>query len=269
MDAKSIEGAQSLAESAREYMPALIEKIRYRIKPIDLGRCYSLLSGYHRRLGMYDYLVEGKIRSLKQHFYVASKLCLASIREDEYQQFETGGDIFDALLSDSPEVINAMAHLETPTLIRERDNPLWSRFHVHMLQLAIRGEDAALREKIEKIAKHGKKPERQASASGQDFYSLLLQRDQAGLENLIQNKSARIKSADPLIEDWMSYLGTLQTKLCWLKGIPVQIDSPLIPMELMPIQPLAHYDGVYDFLQPGWVPPSQGIVGRVSRWLKR
>ena len=257
------------AEIAHNEMPGLVEKIRYRIKPIDLRACYMSLASNHRIFGMYDYLVEGKIRSLKQHFYVASKLCLASIREDEYQQFETGGDIFDALLSDCSEVINAMAHLETPTLIRERDNPLWSRFHVHMLQLAIRGEDAALREKIEKIAKHGKKPERQASTSGQDFYSLLLQRDQAGLESLIQNKSARIKSADPLIEDWMSYLGTLQTKLCWLKGIPVQIDSPLVPMELMPIQPLAHYDDVYDFLQPGWVPPSQGIVGRVSRWLKR
>ena len=269
MDAKMIEGAQSLAESARERMPALIEKIRYRIKPIDLGGCYSVLSGYHQRLGVYDYFVEGNLHSLKQHFHVASKLDLASIALDKSQRLEVGSEIFYTLLSDSSEVINAVVNLETPELVRERDNPLWSRFHVHMLQLAIRGEDAALREKIEKIAKHGKKPERQASASGQDFYSLLLQRDQAGLESLIQNKSARIKSADPLIEDWMSYLGTLQTKLCWLKGIPVQIDSPLIPMELMPIQPLAHYDDVYDFLQPGWVPPSQGIVGRVSRWLKR
>jgi hypothetical protein len=40
-------------------------------------------------------------------------------------------------------------------------------------------------------------------------------------------------------------------------------------MDLMPVKPLAHYDDVYDFVKPGWVPPSAGLLARVSRWLKR
>ncbi|MCR8961060.1 immunity 49 family protein [Variovorax sp. S2] len=207
-------------------------------------------------------------RALKQHFYVASKLTLASVGQDGGAEFHLAGNFLYGLLSDNIEVINALANVETPDFIRERDNPLWARFHVHMLQLAIRDEHEALQAKIEKLAKNGKKPEREECAKGQDFYSLLLKRDKAGLERLIQDRHAPIKSVNAHIKDFMSYLGTLETKLCWLKGIPVQIENPLVPMELMPIEPLAHYDDEYEFLKPGWVPPAQGLLGKVSRWLK-
>ncbi len=136
-----------------------------------------------------------------------------------------------------------------------------------MLQLAIRGEDEALRTMVEKIAKHGRKPLREECAEEKDFYSLLLKRDKVALEKLIQEKHAPIKSHDPIDEDFMSYFGTLEAKLCWYRGIPVEIDHPLVPMELMPIRPLAAYDDVYDFLKPGWVPPPQGLMGKLSRWI--
>lgn len=55
---------------------------------------------------------------------------------------------------------------------------------------------------------------------------LLLKRDNDGLEDLIKNKDARIKSADPVKEHFMSFLGALEARLCWFKGIPVKIDSP-------------------------------------------
>jgi hypothetical protein len=61
---------------------------------------------------------------------------------------------------------------------------------------------------------------------------------------------------------------TVRAKLCWIKGIPLQIEGPWVPMELMPIQPLAHYDDEYEFLKPGWVPPPQGLAGKISRWFK-
>ncbi|WP_133649781.1 hypothetical protein [Paraburkholderia flava] len=77
-----------------------------------------------------------------------------------------------------------------------------------------------------------------------------------------------MKSQDSIDDEFMSYTGTLEAKLSWYRGIQVEIDHPLVPMELMPVQFLDHYDDVYDFLKPGWVPPPQGLVGRVSRWFK-
>ena len=269
MDAKAIEGAQSLAESARERMPALIEKIRYRIKPIDLGGCYSLLSGYHQRLGVYDYFVEGHIYDLKQHFYTANQLEQACVGlESHSPTLATHHTFLYGLLSDSPAVINWLKTADSDQMRQERDNPRLPWFYNHMTQLVLLDKWDALPAKIEKAAQKAGKGLREKFASGQDFHSLLLKRDKTGLEQLLTNE-ARKRQGDPLLEDWIAEASTWRAKLCWLKGIPVQIDSPLVPMELMPIQPLAHYDDVYDFLQPGWVPPSQGIVGRVSRWLKR
>ncbi|WP_431112268.1 Imm49 family immunity protein [Variovorax paradoxus] len=262
------ERLENALECEERNLQVHLHDIFYRRNKVRLGSVLVSLEGLSKTRGVHAYFIEGNVQAMKQHFYVASKLKLASLGQDGGGDFSLPGDCFYALLSDNIEIINAMADVETPQLIRERGNPLTGRFELHMLQLAIRDEHEALQAKIEKMAKNGRKPWREECAKGEDFYSLLLKRDKAGLERLIQDKHARIRSVDVRIEDFMSYLGTAEAKLCWLKGIPVQIESPLVPMELMPIAPLAHYDDEYEFLKPGWVPPAQGLLGKVSRWLK-
>ncbi|MCR8961059.1 immunity 49 family protein [Variovorax sp. S2] len=268
------QGLQNVLNAEEASLPRQMDWFLHRRKSVRLGSILCGLAGLSETRGVHAYFIEGNAQAMKQHFYVASKLKLASLGQDGGADFSLPGDCFYALLSDNIEIINAMANVENPQLIRERGNPLTGRFELHMLQLAIRDEHEALQTKIEKMAKNGRKPWREECAKGEDFYSLLLKRDKAGLERLIQDKHARIKSVDVRIEDFMSYLGTLEAKLCWLKGIPVQIESPLVPMELMPIEPLAHYDDEYEFLKPGWVPLHKGcsersVVGssRANDWI--
>ncbi len=45
-----------------------------------------------------------------------------------------------------------------------------------------------------------------------------------------------------------SEYGTYLLKLAWLMGMEIEIDSPYIPMDLMPIEPLDHYEVPYFFL---------------------
>ncbi len=254
------------AEEASE--PREIDWFLHRRNSVRLGTILCSLSGNARTRAVHAYFIENDVDKCKQNFYLASKLKLASVGQDGGSDFGVGTDILVALLSDSAEIIDAIARVETTALVKERNNPLYNWFHVYLLQLVIRGEDEAVEAMIDKIAKHGRKPLRAESAMKRDFFSLLLKRDKAALENLIQNKHAPLKSDDPIDEDFMSYFGTLETKLCWYRGIPVEIDHPLVPMELMPIRPLEHYDDVYDFLKPGWVPPPQGLVGKLSRWFR-
>lgn len=221
----------------------------------------------HKKIGVYDYFVDGKLEGFKQHLHVSGKLELASIALKSYQRFETPRDICYALLSDSHEIIQAMAELETLELKSARNNPLYGYFHTHMWQLAILRDDFVLQEKINQLAKNGRKVHRILAAEGKDFFSLLIRGDKAALEDSIL-RGAHKQMGDPLMEDFIAEMSTYQSKLCWLRGIPVQIDSPLVPMELMPIAPLEHYDDVYDFLQPGWVPPPQGMIGKISRWIR-
>ncbi|WP_233177078.1 contact-dependent inhibition immunity protein BcpI [Ralstonia sp. ASV6] len=256
----------NLLRAAEASEPREIDWLLHRRNSVRLGVILCSLSGNARTRAVYANSIEKNIEKCKQNFYLASKLRLASVGQDGGADFGVGTDILVALLSDSAEVIDAIARVETPALVKERGNPLHNWFHVYMLQLLIRGEDEAIEAMVDKIAKHGRKPLRAECAERRDFFSLLLKRDKAALEELIQNKHAPLKSDDPIDENFMSYFGTLETKLCWYRGIPVEIDHPLVPMELMPIQPLSHYDDVYDFLKPGWVPPPQGLKGKLLRW---
>lgn len=253
------------SEEAREARQ--LEWFLYRRDHVKLGAILRSLAGLAQTRGLHAYFMGKSIVGLKQNFYVASKLTQESIGRAGGADFEIAVDLLFALLSDHAELINEFACLETPELLKERDNPLNSRFHVHMWQLAIRGDYDALHSKIEKVAKHGRKPERAESAAGRDFFSLLIKEDQPALEHLIQNRLARIQGRGAFFEDFMAYPAMIETKLCWVKGICVQIDNPRVPMELMPVKPLDGYDDVYEFLKPGWVPPRQGVIGKVSRWL--
>lgn len=246
-----------------------VDSYMYRRKQMQLGAVLTSLAAHARVCAIYGFFIDGNLDSFKQNCYLASRLALTSIGQGGGASFCVGGELLYGMLSDNEKVIAAIAVAETEELIRQRNGPTLTAFHVHMIQLALRGDDVALLSKIEKVAKNGRKPDRADSAAGQDFFSLLLKREQAGLENFIQTRSARIKSSDVAEEDFFSYLGVLQTKLCWIRGIPVQIESPLVPMALMPVRPLAHYDDVYEFLAPGWVPPPQGVVADILRWLKR
>ncbi|MCS6477391.1 contact-dependent inhibition immunity protein BcpI [Burkholderia thailandensis] len=258
----------NLVEANKSLLPELLHDIQFRRNKVRIG---SVLIGLSRRAhaqAIYEYFVENDIALLKQNMYLAARLNLASIGESGGASFDTGEPILVALLSDNEEVIQKVARAETADLVKYRNDPLSNFSHVYMLQLAIRGDDDQISRMIEKIARNGKKPLRTECAEGRDFYSLLLKSDKTGLESLIQLKHAPLNSTDPIDEDFFSYLGVLEAKLCWRRGIPVEIDHPLIPMELMPVKPLDHYDDVYDFLKPGWVPPPQGLIGRVSRWFK-
>ncbi|AJC23274.1 hypothetical protein RO07_11770 [Pandoraea pulmonicola] len=266
MDSDFIEKKRRGLQFSLDHMPQVIEKIRYRVKPISLENCYSSLANDHLVIGLFEYFINQNSERLKQNLHTACQLKLADIAIDSYQKFEVGSEILYALLSDSPGMVEEMANLKPSHFLSARDNPLHSQFQVHMWQLAIQGDYTALEAKAGHLAKNGRKADHMLAAQGKDFFSLLMRADKSGLESLIR-QHADVCSRDALTEDYLSYLATIEAKLCWYRGIPAEIDHPLVPMDLMPIRPLAHYDDVYDFLYPDWVPPTQGLMWKLSRLL--
>ena len=241
-----------------------LERIYFRRNSGSLWFAMSDVERHALAKGLYGFYVNGDAAELKQWFHVATKVRLANKRDD----LISGVFLMQALLSDNEGVIQAAAMATTQELHKANVNPLYPGFHVRMIQQAILGEDDLLRVNIAKLAKNGEKRYRKAAATGTDFYSLLLARDKEHLQSLVQ-ENARVKSDDTLFEESISYLGTLQTKLCWRRGIELEIDSPLVPMELMPVRPLDSYKDVYEFVNPDWVPPRQGIFGRLERLFRK
>lgn len=264
----ALEKLANFVQIEKNGIPELISDVIYRRNKVRLGIVYKGLASRARAQAVFDYFVGNNIAVSKQNFYLSSRLSIESRSLDGGADFTTGLEMLCAILSDNESVIEKVAEIETTALLNGRSDPKSAAAFQHRFQLAILGKDQELEALIEEVRKKGTKADRQAISNGEYFFSLLLSRDAVGLKNLIENRHANIKCAWPDLEDFISYLGTLETKLCWRRGIPIEIDHPLVPMELMPVKPLDHYDDVYDFLKPGWVPPPQGLIDRVSRWFK-
>lgn len=268
MKSELLESKRRRLQSAMEHMRDVIDKIRNRRRPISLKGCYSTLAGDHLVIGLFKYFVDADENNFKQHLYTACQLRLAEIEIDSYQRFDIGYELLFALLSDSSEMVKIMSSLAPDDFCSARENPLNPQFRVHMWQLALQGDYAALEGKINRLAKNGRKADRVLASEGRDFFSLLIKESKGELRDLIC-RDANLQSQDAITEDYLSFLATLEAKICWYRGVPVEIDHPLVPMKLMPIRPLEHYDDVYDFLKPGWQPPPQGFFGKLSRFFGR
>jgi hypothetical protein len=84
----------------------------------------------------------------------------------------------------------------------------------------------------------------------------------------VKSKQASWRSGEPIMEEFMGFVAPLELKLCWHRGIPAKVEHELIPMELMPVEPLPKYDDYYEFLKPGWVPKRQTMTEKILGRLK-
>lgn len=217
--------------------------------------------------GLKCFFIDNDLHGLKQKFYVYCKLLMASEKEAE-----PGGDAFATyapflygLLSDSPEIYDWLAHAE----LKDEDYIKGPQFLFKQFQLVLRRDDDALRETIALVAKKGGNRNKALAQAGEDFFSLLLKQDKEGLQALIEDQ-AKIKSVNELEGQFLAGFAVVHAKLCWYRGIEVQIQNPLVPMALMPIEPLDAYDVEYDFLRPGWQPPPPpGLLSKVKQLFSR
>lgn len=206
-----------------------------------------------RYRGLKYFFVDNDLQGLKQNFYVACELLIASQKEAEpgVDVFATYAPFLYGLLSDSPEIYDWLAHAE----LKDRDYVKGPHFLFHQYQLVLRRDDDGLRRTIATGAIKGGNRNKALAQAGQDFFSLLLKQDKEGLQGLIEDQ-AKIKPVNELEGQFLAGFAVIHAKLCWYRGIEVQIKNPLVPMALMPIQPLDAYDVEYDFLRPGWTPPA-------------
>lgn len=261
-------------DSAIAEIPRLAYEFRYMRRKRSLAGLLSHIASDHEWIGTYDGFVNNDIAGMKQNYYVSSRL--ASLEIEYLSEYETrffSPRFLYAMLSDNQNVINAYAYFEPGEYVLHRNKPNSPQFQAHMYQLALRDEHEALRRKIEIAAQKGGKKIREDFSEESDFYSLFLNRDKIALESLILKKAKlwerSLKKGSemgtPVTSNLLAAGAMEHAKLCWLKGIEVEIDHPLIPMELLPVRPLEHYDDVYDFLNPNWQPPPQGFLDKFAK----
>lgn len=211
---------------------------------------------------LYHLSVENDYAAARQRFYVAGRM--GEYLNNVYQNPWMAHGMFYmyyALLSDHQALIQRYAHLTHPlknemnqnagvftTVVQNIIVDDWEQIdqHVH----AIENFKGAKLKSIKSI--------RDRFLA---YIEALRNRDITMLEKALKSFEepsfkASMRRGEILYEYLISHHTLGLAKLAWYKGLPVEIDSPYVPHEMLPISPLPSYLDPYHFLEGG-----QGIAG--------
>lgn len=155
-----------------------------------------------------------------------------------------------ALLSDNETLISNIANAG-----KDIDIPRKNKGSLNlMLQCAMRDDIEGLKEAMDVYEKYAIKKEWDELQVA--FYKAYIDQDESRIKEVLTKlETPNLKRQSifykEFIDDYLSVLTTAYLKLCWRKGMEIHIDSPTVPMEMMPIAPLDHYEVEYPYLK-GW-----------------
>lgn len=224
------------------------------------GFCYKRLAQELANKAFYSWYVNNDLKAAKQWFYVAGKCVAKGAKQAKrFVTLWTCHDFMFPLLSDSTELIQEFSTLSPLEFNTKKLDPLQGEFQSYLVQTAISKNDELLRELIQLYDKKADRSQNKIANQYVQFYRGLLNADIAEMEKALQILG-QFKSQDSITEDFLAFHAVVMCKLAWLRSYEVKVNSPLVPMEFMPMQPLAHYDEIYAFLKPDWIVPLPAVT---------
>ena len=160
------------------------------------------------------------------------------------------------LLSNNAELIDWFAHHDAVYDPQRIDNPKLHDFWAYQVVLALRGDWSRLEARCRIIADNPPKAkEEQKYLVDYQFYAALAHGDvenmQRALKELVSPRMLHRRSNDEsgYTDDLISTPAVIYAKIAWWHGFRIVVDTPYLPAEWLPMDPLAHYDAHYEFLR--------------------
>ena len=213
-----------------------------------------------------DYAIKAikdhKFLRAKQHFFNASLLDEIAVSKFNNNQFSYGLALTAyPLLSDNNELIKRYAKLRYQPWgkmkgmeenIKLGKSDIWC----NTVQLFMDNDFSGVKENLDIIEALTipKLPKNQQELKiDYEFYKALLTKNKTKceevLEKLVSPKIHKKRNINEIHAQYISLPALGYAKLAWRKGIEVDVNSPLVPKDLLPIQPLDYYEIPYDFLK--------------------
>jgi len=164
--------------------------------------------------------------------------------------FATISSLIFPLLSDSQKAIER--YLNYPYLGMEPKKVYaensFNTYFAQAIQSVLRDNDEGLQKQIEGLQKRIKRGEPRLYAGVVPAFEGLLLKNKEQIEYGIYEllKTHKRQSPNKIDSKYINYPATAIAKLAYHKGIEVQIDNPLVSLELLPIKELDKYER-YDF----------------------
>jgi hypothetical protein len=164
-----------------------------------------------------------------------------------YNHEKFGGEVFEALktftypvLSDSTSLIHRFTHYE-----KTQYSDAFSAHYARGIQAVLKNDNKFLQEAINGLTKQSKSGWPKEYAGVVTAFEGFLKSDEVMIKRGIEQIVARHgKQNQPLVvKEFINFEATALAKLAWRRGIQVEVESPLVPKELLPVNELSQYEG--------------------------
>jgi len=230
----------------KEIFPIILQKY---IKTKNLSFLSSLYSIEEYR-ALKSIYIDQNILQAKQHFYICGRLDLYLI--NNHHAAIRPARLVNALLSDNSTVINDYTRLKRKKT--ELDSLSFNAMH----SILNNNMNALARdiEITEKAIKRSRNFWVRFYELCKEYYKGVLENDKTKVEEaiiqLVEPKFQK-KRARKDIVNVLDFHGVGFAKLAWLRGLKIEINSPLVPQELLPFKPNKEYTMPYDFLEDNFI----------------
>lgn len=243
--------------------PMAVASIDVEIDYLENGKgsyrgCLGILSHRVKAKSLMSWFQDHDLQAHKQWAYVAAKINRMIIQMVPWDWFPAYEHLY-ALLSDNPDMVNWYKQHKVPYFvaseIKDRDNPKQAAFHGYQAILALNGEWEALAQRCEQILSMELTKDKKYLIDHR-FYLALAQGDKSKMEDVLNEltspKVARVRNFEQafgLTENLIATHATIYAKIAWRHGYQVEVDSPWVPKEWLPIAPLDTYEDPWPFMQ--------------------
>ena len=227
------------------------ESLTYILNP-EYNTHYILLClvDFNLDMATYNIVVNNNFLLSRNYFYQSSLLNIY-LHEMFDNGTHTSANIFTthfgfchSIISDSNKIIAKCLEYEDNFL-----NTFGSAF-IKAIQASVKNDDIALQNQIKNLIKHTDKKRNAKHYNGVPIaFSGILQNDKVlveqGINEILAKHNKQAQRA--VLKDFINIEALTLAKLAFRRGILVEIDNPLLPIEMIPIHELENYES-YDFL---------------------
>lgn len=224
--------------------------------------------------GLYTWFKNDSYIDAKKDFICASRASLLSCKAYKNPIFSFD-DVLFFLLSDSEELITWLSQ-DVGGLYREDANRVWRntvndpRYHKFNFFLALQKKWELLEKRSIYALEQGCSKQFAGVHIHYPFYASLARGDIAGMREVVldiispKRLHKQNRTVSPLSRFYLSAWGTLFAKLAMRNGYDLEIDSPWVPRECLPVEPLVDYETPYDFLNVDIFTPYENLPPHFS-----
>ncbi|MNY84556.1 hypothetical protein D3C78_07110 [compost metagenome] len=223
--------------------------------------CLSTMRAPLSSFALLSHFRDGSLSEMKQWSYLAAKIHSMALHESLAKILVV--DLLWPLISDNEEIIDWYRQFDAPywpdnpkITGRDKRNPKDWMYYRYQSWLALNQRWEELAERCERILfKQDEIKKDRMYLIDHRFYLALSRGDIPGMENVLTEMcqprmlALRHKQESGLTNKFIASHATIFAKMAWRNGYEVNVDTPWIPKEWLPIKPNKSYEDPWPFMQ--------------------